>query len=174
MSIVSKNVLKSRLVNGHKLVGSDFTDLLDSLKEVQSSVADPTANGKSVTFISNITQNAEGVITPLKKTVNFDNALSGYVTSTMLNNMNYQTNDKQEVTGLSTDGENVEISQSFEHNKGHYPTVRVLDGNGFEVQRGFDGSKKTWNVQHVNTNEVMVVIDAEMNDTQANYTIVFD
>lgn len=38
-------------------------------KNTQSAVSDPTANGTSVTFIATISQNAQGVITPTKKTV---------------------------------------------------------------------------------------------------------
>jgi hypothetical protein len=38
-------------------------------KNTQSAVSDPSASGTSVTFISGITQNKQGVITPSKKTV---------------------------------------------------------------------------------------------------------
>ena len=38
-------------------------------KAVQTAVSDPTASGTSATFIATITQNAQGVITPTKKTV---------------------------------------------------------------------------------------------------------
>ena len=38
-------------------------------KNTQSAVSDPTASGTSLTFISGITQNAQGVISPSKKTV---------------------------------------------------------------------------------------------------------
>lgn len=38
-------------------------------KSTQTAVSDVTANGTSLTFISSITQNAQGVITPSKKTV---------------------------------------------------------------------------------------------------------
>lgn len=38
-------------------------------KNTQSAVSDPTASGTSLTFISGISQNAQGVISPAKKTV---------------------------------------------------------------------------------------------------------
>ena len=38
-------------------------------KAVQAAVSDPTASGTSVTFIDSISQDAQGVITPTKKTV---------------------------------------------------------------------------------------------------------
>lgn len=41
-------------------------------KTVQNAVVDPTANGKSLTFIDSISQNANGVITATKKNVNLD------------------------------------------------------------------------------------------------------
>lgn len=42
---------------------------LSGYKTVQSAVADPSADGSGLTFIDSITQNAQGVITPHKKTV---------------------------------------------------------------------------------------------------------
>lgn len=38
-------------------------------KAIQSPVADPTASGNAVAFVDSVTQNAQGVITPTKKTV---------------------------------------------------------------------------------------------------------
>lgn len=42
---------------------------LSGYKTVQSAVSDPTASGNSLSFIDSISQNAQGVITPTKKTV---------------------------------------------------------------------------------------------------------
>ena len=42
---------------------------LSGYKTVQSAVLDPTASGNSLSFIDSISQNAQGVITPTKKTV---------------------------------------------------------------------------------------------------------
>lgn len=38
-------------------------------KDIQSAVSDPSASGTSATFIATLSQNAQGVITPTKKTV---------------------------------------------------------------------------------------------------------
>ena len=46
-----------------------LTGALAKKKGTQSAVSDPTASGTTVEFISGITQNAQGVITPAKKTV---------------------------------------------------------------------------------------------------------
>ena len=43
--------------------------LLNGKKNTQSAVSDPTASGTGVTFIDTISQDAQGVITPTKKTV---------------------------------------------------------------------------------------------------------
>lgn len=45
---------------------------LSGYKTKQTAVSDPTASGKSLTFIDSITQNANGVITATKKNVNLD------------------------------------------------------------------------------------------------------
>jgi alpha-beta hydrolase superfamily lysophospholipase len=45
-------------------------------KKIQTAKPDPTADGKSVTFIDTISQNAQGVITATKKTVNLDSLIS--------------------------------------------------------------------------------------------------
>ena len=41
-------------------------------KKIQTAKSDPTANGKSLTFIDTISQNTQGVITATKKNVNLD------------------------------------------------------------------------------------------------------
>jgi hypothetical protein len=45
-------------------------------KDTQSAVSDPTASGTSITFIDSISQDAQGVITPTKKTVSTMGAAS--------------------------------------------------------------------------------------------------
>lgn len=52
-----------------KADASSVTTSLAGKKNTQSAVSDPTASGTSLTFISGITQNAQGVISPSKKTV---------------------------------------------------------------------------------------------------------
>ena len=52
-------------------------------KATQTAVTDPTASGTAISFIDSLTQNAQGVITPTKKTVReATQALSGLMAST--------------------------------------------------------------------------------------------
>lgn len=51
---------------------AEVNALLAGYKKVQTAVPDPTANGKSLTFIDTISQNTQGVITATKKNVNLD------------------------------------------------------------------------------------------------------
>lgn len=61
-------------------------------KAVQSTVNDPTAAGTSITFISNISQNTQGVISPTKKTVaSASQSASGLMSSA----------DKRKLDGLT-------------------------------------------------------------------------
>ena len=49
------------------------TAAASAYKKVQTAVTDPTASGKSLTFIDTISQDAQGKITATKKNVNLDN-----------------------------------------------------------------------------------------------------
>lgn len=51
---------------------AEVNTLLAGYKKVQTAVTDPTANGKSLTFIDTISQDTQGVITATKKNVNLD------------------------------------------------------------------------------------------------------
>ena len=51
---------------------AEVAEILKGYKKVQTVVADPTANGKSLTFIDTISQDTQGVITATKKSVNLD------------------------------------------------------------------------------------------------------
>ena len=51
-----------------ELIGNTSMDL-SNYKRTQTAVQDPTASGNSLTFIDSISQDAQGVITPTKKTV---------------------------------------------------------------------------------------------------------
>lgn len=48
---------------------SEVTTKLSGKKNTQTAVSDPSASGTSATFIATLSQNAQGVITPTKKTV---------------------------------------------------------------------------------------------------------
>lgn len=54
-------------------LGTMATKNADDYKKVQTAVTDPTASGKSLTFIDTISQDAQGKITVTKKNVNLDN-----------------------------------------------------------------------------------------------------
>lgn len=124
MAQKTKQQLKATLVNGYFVQGSDFTDLVDSLKGVQSPVSDPSASGTSVTFIATITQDAEGKITVTKKNVSF----AGYVPISMMGS--YQAYDIQQTGDINV---GTGDRQLITHNKKHYPVVRLLDSGGQEV-----------------------------------------
>lgn len=54
-----------------------------SAKAIQSPVADPTASGNDISFIDSITQDAQGVISPTKKTVpNASTTAAGLMSAT--------------------------------------------------------------------------------------------
>ena len=71
MAQKTKQQLKNTLVNGHLVTGGDFTDLVDSLKGLQSPVNSPSASGSATAFIDSISQDTEGVVTVTKKSVDF-------------------------------------------------------------------------------------------------------
>ena len=125
MAQKTKQQLKEILINGHLLTGGDFTDMLDSLKGVQSPVSDPSASGSSVTFIATITQDAEGKIAVTKKSVNFN----GYQPVSAM--AGYQNLDLQKVGDVTVGAGG---SQTIKHDKKHYPTVRLMSDTGVEVK----------------------------------------
>lgn len=57
---------------------SDLEEAINGKKDIQTAVSDPTASGTAVEFISNISQDTNGVITPLKKAVS---SMSGATSS---------------------------------------------------------------------------------------------
>ena len=135
MAQKTKEELKSTLVNGHLVTGGDFTDLVDSLKGMQTAVTDPSASGYSTQFISSISQDENGAIVATKKNVSF----SGYQTvagmsayQTVAGMSIYQANDLQRVGKVTVGAGD---SQTINHNMKHYPTVRLMDANtGEEVK----------------------------------------
>lgn len=120
MAQKTKEELKITLVNGHLVTGGDFTDLVDSLKGMQTAVSNPSASGNATAFIDSISQNEDGVITATKKNVSF----SGY--QTVAGMANYQNGDLQQVGGVTAAAGG---SQTINHNMKHYPTVRLMDSN---------------------------------------------
>ena len=142
MSVKTKEQLKQDFSDNQTATGAKFADLIDSLKAVQSAVSDPAASGTSITFIATISQDTNGVITVTKKTVNFSGyqtvaGMSAYQTvtgmsayQTVANMAGYQNMDLQQVDEVTVAaGE----AQTINHNMKHYPTVRLIDENGVEV-----------------------------------------
>ena len=150
MAQKTKQQLKNTLVNGHLVTGGDFTDLVDSLKGLQSPVSSPSASGNATAFIDSITQDAEGNITPTKKNVNF----SGY--QTVAGMAGYQDLDLQRVGDVTVGaGE----SQTINHNMKHYPTVRLIDDSGVEV------SPSEYWVKHADDTTLSITLSGSLTGT---------
>ena len=132
---------------------AEVNALLAGYKKVQNPVADPTANGKSLTFIDTISQNAQGVITATKKNVNLDDyalkADLGDVSTlkttaeTAVGAINEHDTEIGDLTKLSTSnkGDLVtainEVRQAVEvGGTGSVVTVRKVDDNTYRVQQG--------------------------------------
>ena len=149
----TKQQLMDTFVDGYLVRGSDFSDLIYSLKGNQTPVSDPSVynNQKSTSFISNISQNKNGDITVTKKNVDF----SGYQTTAGM--INYQDNDLQQVGEVIV---NAEESQTITHNMKHYPTVRLMDA---ETMTEIDRSLFT--VQHTSNEELILTLGAELDGT---------
>ena len=147
MAQKTKEQLKSTLTNGHLVTGSDFTDLIDSLKGLQTAVSDPSAAGTSVTFIATISQNEEGVITATKKSVSF----SGYQTTAGMSG--YQNLDLQQVDDITVGAGQ---SQTINHNMKHYPTVRLMDAGGIEV------NPSDYTVKHIDNMSLDIILGGSL------------
>ena len=155
MAQKTKEELKSTLVNGHLVTGGDFTDLVDSLKGMQTAVSNPSASGNATAFIDSISQDAEGKITATKKNVSF----SGYQTTAGM--ANYQQLDLQQVGDVTaTAGGNHTIN----HNMRHFPTVRLMDSNGEEVM------PSEYTVKHVDNMTIKITLGGSLKDSY-NYIL---
>lgn len=167
MAQKTKQQLKDTFVNGHLITGSDFSDLVDSLKGMQSPVSSPAASGDATAFIDSISQDAEGNITATKKTVNF----SGYQPVSRM--ARYQDMDVQITGRVNIDGSMGEISTEIEHNKNHYPTVRLIDGNGTEV-RPTSEVPVPYVVNHGSVNNLDIILIGALNTPTAEYIYILD
>ena len=143
MSVKTKEQLKQDFSDNQTATGAKFADLIDSLKAVQSAVSDPAASGTSITFIATISQNTNGEIIVTKKTVNF----SGYQTTAGMSG--YQDLDLQQVGDVTVGAGD---TQDIEHNMKHYPTVRLVDEEGIEV------NPSEYQVKHGNENNVSIIL----------------
>ena len=150
MAQKTKQQLKDTLVNGHLVTGGDFTDLVDSLKGLQSPVSSPSASGNATAFIDSISQDAEGNITVTKKNVNF----SGYQTTAGM--AGYQELDLQQVGDVTVGAGG---SQTINHNMKHYPTVRLIDDTGIEV------SPSEYHVKHADDMTLEITLGGSLTDS---------
>jgi len=147
MSVKTKEQLKQDFSDNQTATGAKFADLIDSLKAVQSAVSDPAASGTSITFIATISQDTNGVITVTKKTVNFN----GYQTTAGMSG--YQNLDLQKVDDVTVGAGN---TQDIDHNMKHYPTVRLVDEEGIEV------NPSEYQVKHGDVNNVSIVLGGSL------------
>jgi hypothetical protein len=113
-------------------------------KNTQSAVSDPTASGTSLSFIDSITQNAQGVITPTKKTVaEATTSASGLMSSSDKSKLNGIASGAQvnSITGIKGNAEssyrtgNVNLTPAnigaiATSAKGAASGVAELDSNG--------------------------------------------
>lgn len=165
---MTKSELKALFVDGHLVTAEDMGNLIDSLKAMQSPVSDPTASGRSVTFIATISQDSEGRITATKKTID----TTGLLTQRDL--QTYQSRDLQKVVNITLTGTGEPLEFPVEHSMGHYPTVRILDTEGYEVS-SMTYELELWKVRHESVNSVVVQIFEQMNtDYSGNFKLVFD
>ena len=156
MAQKTKEQLKNTLTDGHLVTGSDFADIVDSLKGMQTPVSSPAASSSATAFIDSISQDAEGRITATKKNVNF----SGY--QTVAGMANYQQMDLQQVGEVTATAGG---SMTVNHNMKHYPTVRLLDETGVEVK------PSEYTVKHSD----IMTLDIELGDTlTGGYTYILD
>ena len=165
--MATKDQLIAWFANGLAATGEKFEALITSLKGRQSPVSDPTASGTSVTFIANISQDEEGVITATKKNVSF----SGY--QTVAGMAGYQSGDLQRTGTILAPGTTVVISNTITHNMGHYPTVRLLDSNKYEI-RPTEEIPVPFTVQHVNDNSLIIELASALNTIERQFTYVLD
>lgn len=157
MSVKTREELKQEFSDQQTATGAKFADLIDSLKAVQAAVSDPSASGKSVTFIATITQDADGRINVTKKTVNFE----GYQTTEAM--QSYQVSDLQRV-GNVTVGAGGELI--INHKMKHYPTVRLLD-----LETGFEVLPSNYQVKHSDTNNLSIILG---NSLVGSYNYILD
>ena len=157
MSVRTKEQLKQDFSDNQTATGAKFSDLIDSLKAVQSAVSDPAASGTSITFIATISQDTNGVITVTKKTVNFN----GYQTTAGM--AGYQNLDLQRVGDVTVGAGD---TQDINHNMKHYPTVRLID-----VATTLEVLPSEYQVKHVDNMNVSIILGGSLT---SSYKYILD
>lgn len=165
--VKDKQALKQDFSDNSLVTGDKFGDLIDSLKSVQAVISDPSASGTSVTFIATITQDSEGKITATKKTVDFSGCMPWFDLSP------YQYDDVQVVENIEVSGDGSDIAVTVEHKKDHFPTVRVINGDGYEV-RPKSRMESPYSVQHVDQGTLIITIDGALNVEGETYKYILD
>jgi len=84
--------VKGNAESSYRLGNVNITPANIGAKETQAAVGDPSASGTSITFIASIVQNAQGVITPTKKTV---------ASATQSSDGLMSANDKSKLDGIA-------------------------------------------------------------------------
>lgn len=163
---MTKEELKQLFSDGQLASGSSFSSLIDSLKALQTAVSSPASSGSAVVFVESVTQDAEGKITVVRKTVNF----SGY--QTVAGMADYQDNDLQRTGVVAVDGGGTDIETVVEHNMKHYPTVRLINESGEEL-RPTQEVPEPYAVNHTSTNSLTIILRGAVN-TGATYSYVLD
>ena len=156
MAEKTKQELIDTFVDGYLMRGSDFADMLESLKGRQSPVSSPSSSGSATAFIDTIRQDAEGKIVATKKNVNFGGyqTVAGMVDYQTVTGMStYQSFDLQQ-TGSVTVGAGE--SQTITHNMKHYPTVRLMDAYGVEVR------PSDYKVMHIDGEKLEITLDGSL------------
>ena len=147
MAVKTKDALKSDFSDNVVATGAKFADLIDTMKVLQTAVTDPSPNGTSVTFIATISQNDNGEISVTKKTVNFN----GYQTTAGM--AGYQNLDLQQVGDVTAAAGG---SENITHNMKHYPTVRLMDAGGIEV------NPSDYTVKHIDNMSLDIILGGSL------------
>ena len=148
--MATKQQLIDWFSDGLAATGVKFAALINSLKGMQTAVSSPTTTGSAVAFIDSISQNEEGVITATKKNVSF----AGYQTTAGM--AGYQNLDLQQVDDITVGAGD---SQTINHNMKHYPTVRLMDANGEEVDT------REFTVKHADNMTLAITLGGSLTDT---------
>lgn len=107
---------------------AEVTEILKGYKKVQTAVADPTANGKSLTFIDTISQDTQGVITATKKNVNLDDYALKSEIPTELGVMSVAKKDGTAIEVDNTDAKNPKIGFAIDSTAGDVTLTQTNSG----------------------------------------------
>ena len=124
---------------------AEVNALLAGYKKVQDPVADPTANGKSLTFIDTISQNAQGVITATKKNVNLDAYALKTEIPTELGVMSVNKTDGTAIEVNNTDKANPKIGLKINATAGDVTLTQSNDGLKANLNKAAAGLDKVEN-----------------------------